>query len=54
VIEGWRKLYNKELHSFYSSPIIIRVIKLRRKRWVGQVTHIGEIRIAYRHFGWKT
>jgi hypothetical protein len=24
---GWRKLYNEELHSLYSSPNIIRKIK---------------------------
>jgi hypothetical protein len=26
----WRKLHNDELHSPYSSPNIVRVIKLRR------------------------
>jgi hypothetical protein len=25
---GWRKLHNKELHDLYSSPSIIRMIKL--------------------------
>jgi hypothetical protein len=27
VTGGWRKLHNEELHSLYSSPSIIRVIK---------------------------
>jgi hypothetical protein len=27
---GWRKLYNEELHNSYSSPKIIKMIKLRR------------------------
>jgi hypothetical protein len=27
VTGGWRKLYNEELHNFYSSPKIIRVSK---------------------------
>jgi hypothetical protein len=27
---GWRKLHNEELHNLYSSPGIIRMIKLRR------------------------
>jgi hypothetical protein len=27
VVEGWRKLHNEELHNFYSSPDIIRLIK---------------------------
>jgi hypothetical protein len=31
---SWRKLHNDELHSLYSSPNIIRVIKLRRMRRV--------------------
>jgi hypothetical protein len=30
-----RKLHNKELHDLYSSSSIIRIIKLRRMRWVG-------------------
>jgi hypothetical protein len=29
---GWRKLHNEELHNFYSSPSIIRVIKSRGMR----------------------
>jgi hypothetical protein len=32
----WRKLLNKELHDLYSSPSIIRIIKLRMS-WVGHV-----------------
>jgi hypothetical protein len=31
VTEGWRKLYNEELHNFYSSPSISRIIKSRRR-----------------------
>jgi hypothetical protein len=33
VTRGWRKLHNEELHDFYSSPSIIRMIKLRKMRW---------------------
>jgi hypothetical protein len=29
---SWRKLHNDELHSLYSSPNIVRVIKLRMVR----------------------
>jgi hypothetical protein len=29
---SWRKLHNGELHSLYSSPNIVRVIKSRRMR----------------------
>jgi hypothetical protein len=34
---GWRELRNEELHNLYSSPNIIRMIKLRRVRWAGHV-----------------
>jgi hypothetical protein len=33
VPAGWRKLLNEELHDLYSSPSIIRLIKLRRMRF---------------------
>jgi hypothetical protein len=36
---SWRKLHNDELHSLYSSPNIVRVIKSRRMRWAGHVAH---------------
>jgi hypothetical protein len=36
-----RKLHNKELH-MYSSPNILRVIKLRRMRWAGHVARTGK------------
>jgi hypothetical protein len=48
VTEGWRKLHNKELRDLYSLPSIIRIIKLRRMRWVGHVALTGEKRNAYR------
>jgi hypothetical protein len=35
--ESWRKFHNDELHSLYSSPNIVRVIKSRRMRWAGHV-----------------
>jgi hypothetical protein len=35
VTGGWRKLHNEELHNLYSSPNIIRMIKLRRMRLQG-------------------
>jgi hypothetical protein len=41
-------VYNEELHNFYSSPSIIRMIKSRRMRWGGHVARIGEKRNAYR------
>jgi hypothetical protein len=48
VTEGWRKLYNEELHNLYSSPTIIRIIKSRRMRWAGNVARMGENRNVYR------
>jgi hypothetical protein len=45
---SWRKLHNDELHNLYSSPNIVRVIKLRRMRWAGHVARIGEEKGVYR------
>jgi hypothetical protein len=45
---SWRKLHNDELHSLYSSPTIIRVIKSWRMGWAGHVARMGEGRGAYR------
>jgi hypothetical protein len=39
---SWRKLHNDELHSLYSLPNIVRVIKSRRMRWAGHVARMGE------------
>jgi hypothetical protein len=32
VTGEWRKLHNEEFHDLYSSPSIIRIIKVRRMR----------------------
>jgi hypothetical protein len=45
---SWRKLHNNELHSLYSSPSIVRVIKSRRMRWAGHVARMGKGRGVYR------
>jgi hypothetical protein len=37
---SWRKVHNDELHSLYSSPNIVMVIKLRRMKWVGHVARM--------------
>jgi hypothetical protein len=42
------KLHNQELRDLYSSPGIIRMIKLRRMRWVGHVARMEEKRNMYR------
>jgi hypothetical protein len=46
--ESWRKLHDDELHSLYSSPNIVRVIKSRKMRWAGHVALMGEGRGVYR------
>ena len=48
VTGKWRKLHNEELNDLYSSPNIVRVIKLRRMRWAGNVASMGEKRGIYR------
>jgi hypothetical protein len=45
---SWRKLHNDKLHSLYSSPNIVRVIKSRKMRWTGHVARMGEGRGVYR------
>jgi hypothetical protein len=45
---SWRKLHNDELHSLYSSPNIVRVIKSRRMTWAGHVARMREGRGVYR------
>jgi hypothetical protein len=47
VIGSWRNLHNEELHNLYSSPDVIRMIKLNRMRWVGHVACMGEKRTIH-------
>jgi hypothetical protein len=44
VLGKWRKLHHEELLDLYSLPNIIRIIKLRRMRWMGHVAQMGEKR----------
>jgi hypothetical protein len=41
-------LHNEEFRDLYSSPSIIRMIKLRRMRCAGHVARMGDKRNAYR------
>jgi hypothetical protein len=43
VKEGWRKLDNEELRDLYSSPSMIRMIKLTM-RWAEYVVRMGKKR----------
>jgi hypothetical protein len=47
---SWRKLHNVELHSLYSSPSIVRVIKSRRMRCAG---HVASMERCLQGFGWE-
>ena len=44
----WRKLHKAELYALYSSPTIIRNLKLKRLRWAGQAARMEQSRNAYR------
>jgi hypothetical protein len=48
VTGGWRILHNGKLHHLYSSPNTIRMIKLKRLRWVRHVERIGEKTNAFK------
>jgi hypothetical protein len=48
VAGKWRKLHNEELNDLYSSPSIIRVIKLRRMRWAWYIARMGDRRGVYK------
>ena len=52
--EGRDKRGLEELLDLHCSPNIIRVIKLRRKRWAGHVAPTGEKRAEYRVLVEKT
>jgi hypothetical protein len=44
----WRRLHSEELHGFYFSPNIFRIIKSRRMGWAGYVARIGERRSVFK------
>jgi hypothetical protein len=48
VTGEWRKLYNEELHDVYSSPSIIRIIKIEEGEMGGACSLNGEKRNMYR------
>jgi hypothetical protein len=47
VTGEWGKLHTEELNVLYFLPSIVRVIKLKRMRWVGHVARMGESRVVY-------
>jgi hypothetical protein len=48
VMDFKRKLHNDELHSLYSSPNTVRMIKAKRMRWSEHVARMVEGRGVYR------
>ena len=46
----WRRLHNEELHSFYRSPNIVRVIKSKRLRWAGHVARMEKRKEFFQNF----
>jgi hypothetical protein len=44
---SWRRSHNDDLHSLYSSPNIVKVIKSRIMKWAGHVARMGEGRGVY-------
>ena len=50
--EGWKwgveKAPCEELHSFYRSPNIVRLIKSRRLRWASHVARMKEGKSAFK------
>jgi hypothetical protein len=49
VTGGWRKLHNEELHDFYSSLSIIRMIKSTMMQRAGHVGRMGRIGMHIRY-----
>jgi len=48
VMGEWWRMHNEELNDLYSSPNIVRVLKSRRMKWAGHLSHMGEERGLYR------
>ena len=44
----WRRLHNEELHSLYSSPNVVRVIKSRTLRCAGYLVRMVEGNSAFK------
>lgn len=38
----WRQQNNRELHTLYPSPDVVRIMKFQRLRWASHVPRMGE------------
>jgi hypothetical protein len=50
VTGGRRELHNEEIRELYTSPSVLRMIKLRRVRWTVHAAGMGINRNVYRLF----
>jgi hypothetical protein len=48
IAGGWRKLHNEELHNFYLSACIIRLVKSRMMKWEGHAARMRVKMNSYR------
>jgi hypothetical protein len=48
VTGNWRKLYNEDLHSLHSSPLIATVTRSTKLKSAQRSGLVGELRIPYR------
>jgi hypothetical protein len=48
VVGGWRKFCNEELYNLCISPYTTSMVRLRRMRRAGHITHMREVRNAYK------
>ena len=48
IFGEWRRLHNKELHSLYGSPNIVRMIKSRRLIWADHLAIMEESRSSFK------
>jgi hypothetical protein len=44
---GWRKQHNEKFHNLYTSPNIIRLIRLWGMKWKRYVAKMGDMRNVY-------
>jgi hypothetical protein len=48
VAGNWGKMRKEKLHSSYSSPNIIRMVKSMKRRWTRNAAYMGEKTEAYK------
>jgi hypothetical protein len=53
VTAEWRKLHNEKLTNLYCTTNFVLLIKSRRMRWAGHVTHMGRGEV-YTGLWWET